>query len=578
MDIVKILIQRNIIDRATALLIEAEAKKNQVPVDDLLLAKKAIDEEMLFSVKSEVLGIPLRYPNAKDIPLKVLELIPEDSAQHYSMIPVAQKGGVVEVGMIHPEDSLAQEALKFLSRRGAFSWKEVLVTPSVFEAILRSYRNQKEESSGALKDLQEALDEKQEAGKKSEAKFQRLVEEAPVTKMVAVVLRNAVEGKASDIHIEPGKEQSRVRFRFLGELFSSLFLPKSVHNAVVARIKILSQLKIDETRIPQDGRFSMVIDERGVDFRVSTFPTALGEKVAIRVLDPDIGMKSLQDLGLRGDSLQKVERAAGKPFGLVLVTGPTGSGKSTTLYAMLQSVRRDSLNVVSLEDPVEYLMDGVNQSQMKPEIGYDFAQGLRQILRQDPDIIMVGEVRDKETATLVVHAALTGHVVLSTLHTNNAIGAIPRLLDMGVDKYLIAPTISAALSQRLVRRLCDNCKEKVEPQKGIKELILQELQRMPQKRSGPELEYAATGGKDLAIFEPKGCRECSSIGYTGRIGIFEVLEMTDELAGIVIGAPSEAEIEKEAVRQGMMTMRQDGILKVLDGMTSMAEVIRVTEE
>lgn len=576
MDIVKILVQRNIISQDVATKIQEESRVSGKEIDDLLLSKKLVEEELLFGVKSEAYGIPLRYPRAKEVPLKVLQLIPEDSAEHYSMIPLSQKGGMVEVGMVHPEHQEAQDALKFLSRRGEFSWQISLITPSTLDALMRSYKNQKEESSTALKDLELAVQGGQQDN--SSDKFSRLVEEAPITKMVAVILRNAVEGKASDVHIEPGKEQTRVRFRLLGELYSSLLLPKSVHQAIVARIKILSELKIDESRVPQDGRFSMSIDDRSVDFRVSTFPTALGEKIAIRVLDPEKGTQSFEQLGLGGEALAKVKRALARPFGLILVTGPTGSGKSTTLYAMLQGVSRDSLNVVSLEDPVEYLMDGVNQSQVKPEIGYDFAQGLRQILRQDPDIIMVGEVRDEETATLVVHAALTGHVVLSTLHTNNAIGVIPRLLDMGVDKYLVAPTLSVVLSQRLVRRLCDNCKERVEPKKEIKDLITKELDHMPKGYDKVADAYIAAGGGSLTIFSPKGCKECMNSGYIGRIGVFEVLEMTDELAAIVLFEPSEGAILKEAVRQGMMRLRQDGILKVLEGVTNIEEVIRVTKE
>lgn len=579
MDLLKLLVQKNMLAQETAAQLTGEAASLNRSVEDLLVERNLVEEELLFQVKAEALQIPLRHVEAKEIPLKVLELIPEDSAKYYRMVPLSKKEEMVEIGMVAPENIQAKEALNFLSRQGNFSFEVSLLTPSLFEAVMRAYRNQKNEMGQALEELQEEIKtEKEGKEKKQGLQLQRLVEEAPITKMVAVVLRNAVEGKASDIHIEPVRDKLRVRFRMLGELYSSLFLPKRVHQAVVARIKILSNLKIDEQRIPQDGRFSALVEEKNVDFRVSTFPTALGEKVAIRVLDPEVGLKSFEELGLEGTNLQKIQNALQRPFGLILVTGPTGSGKTTTLYAMLQSLNREASNIVSLEDPVEYLIEGVNQSQIRPEIGYDFASGLRQVLRQDPNIIMVGEVRDKDTATLTVHAALTGHIVLSTLHTNNAAGVIPRLLDMGVDKYLIPATLSVAASQRLVRRLCDNCKERVKPKKEIQDIILEELRKIPAKADSLAASHVATRGKEITLFAPKGCKACSSTGYTGRIGIFEVLEMSDELSGIILSTPSDANISKEGVRQGMITLRQDGILKALGGQTTYEEVIRATQD
>ena len=575
MNILQTLVQRNLLSSKIATEILEEAKRSQKLVEEVLLEKKLVEEELLFGIKAEELKVPLRSVAEKDIPLKVLRLIPEDAASYYRMVPLAMREGVVEIGMIAPEDAKAKEALNFLSRQKSFSFQIALLSVSQFAAVMRHYRNQKNEISQALGELQEEF--KDEKGKSQAQKLTRLVEEAPVTKMVAVILRNAVEGKASDIHIEPTKDKLRVRFRMLGDLYSSLFLPKRVHQSVVSRIKILSNLKIDEQRIPQDGRFSAVINQRSIDFRVSTFPTVLGEKVAIRVLDPEVGLKSFDELGLEGSNLKKAQAALERPFGLILVTGPTGSGKTTTLYAMLQSINKESLNIVSLEDPVEYLLEGVNQSQIRPDIQYNFAQGLRQVLRQDPDVIMVGEVRDKETASLVVHAALTGHIVFSTLHANNAAGVIPRLLDMGVDKYLVPATLSIAISQRLVRRLCDNCKERVEPKREMKELILGELRKIPLAKEKSASAHLATKGKDINLFVAKGCKECGASGYTGRIGLFEVLVMTDELSDIILQTPSEANIAKEGIRQGMITLRQDGVLKAIDGITTIEEVIRVTE-
>ena len=562
MNLLQTLIQRNLLSSGAAVEVQEEATHSQKLIEEVLLEKKLIEEELLFTIKSEGLKAPLRSVAEKDIPLKVLELIPEDAASYYRMVPLAKRQGVVEVGMVAPEDAKAKEALNFLSRQGGFSFQVALLSVSQFAAIMRHYKNQKNEIGQALGELQEEI--KEEKGKDQTQKLTRLVEEAPVTKVVAVILRNAVEGKASDIHIEPTKDKLRVRFRMLGELYSSLFLPKRIHQAVVSRIKILSNLKIDEQRIPQDGRFSAVIDEKSIDFRVSTFPTALGEKVAIRVLDPEVGLKNFDELGLEGFNLEKTQAALKRPFGLILVTGPTGSGKTTTLYAMLKSINKESLNIVSLEDPVEYLMEGVNQSQIRPDIQYDFAQGLRQVLRQDPDVIMVGEVRDKDTASLVVHAALTGHIVLSTLHANNAFGVILRLLDMGVDKYLVPSTLSIAISQRLVRRLCDNCKERIEPKKEMRELILRELKKIPAGKEKSVSVHLATRGEDIHLFIAKGCKECGAAGYIGRIGLFEVLSMTSELSDIVLVTPSEANIETQRIRKGMITLRQHGVLKAID--------------
>ncbi|MBI2577828.1 MAG: type II/IV secretion system protein [Candidatus Wildermuthbacteria bacterium] len=574
MGILDFLVQKNIIGVQDAKTIRAEAETSGKKPEDILLEKGMLKEESLFQLESELFGLPLRRVDAEDVPLKALELISEESARYYKMVPIAAEGNLLEVGMVYPKDTKAQGALQFLSRQGNFSYKISFIAPSTFEALMKQYRSLKGEVRRALEELEQEVKTQKKPGEGKRQDNSRIVEEAPVTKMVAVIVRNAVEGGASDIHIEPTRENLRVRFRFLGELHSSLFLPIKVHPAVIARIKILSNLKIDETRIPQDGRFSMIVDNRNIDFRVAIFPTALGEKVALRILDPESGAKNFQDLGIEGTNLNKIQEAMKRPFGLILVTGPTGSGKTTTLYTMLRELNNETVNIVSLEDPVEYLLPGMNQSQVRPEVNYDFAQGLRQILRQDPDIIMVGEVRDSETATLVIHAALTGHLVLSTLHTNNAFGVIPRLVDMGVEKYLIPVTLAVAVAQRLVRKLCINCREAVKAKKGMKELIMKETANASpdfQKKVEPYL-------KDLKLYQPKGCKKCGSSGYSGRLGVYEALSMTDALAGIILEDPSETKVAEEAKRQGMVTMFQDGILKALDGMTTIEEVLRVAED
>ncbi|MCD6528406.1 type II/IV secretion system protein [bacterium] len=568
------LVKKGIVDKKTAATLEYEIKTSGKTEEELLLEKRIVSEKFLFDLKSKNLKIPLREVLPEEVSLKVLELIPEESARYYWMIPLAKRGNILEVGMVYPENLEAQEALKFLARQEKFSYRVFLITISTFNNLLRQYRTLRREVKRALEELEtEMKEEKIEVKPSPRIELERVVAEAPISKVVAVILRHAVTGKASDIHIEPTREKTRVRFRLDGILHSSLFLPKRIHPAVIARIKILSNMRIDETRIPQDGRFTVKIDEKAVDFRVSTFPTALGEKVAIRVLDPEEGLKGFDELGLEEQSLKVIKEALKKPFGMILATGPTGSGKTTTLYAILQILNKEEVNIMTLEDPIEYFIEGVNQSQVKPEIGYTFATGLRHMVRQDPDIIMVGEIRDKETAALATHAALTGHLVLSTVHTSNALGVIPRLIDLEVPPFLIPPTLSIAISQRLVRKLCPACRKKVKAKKEIEELILKEIEVLP-----PNIRKNIHIPKPFMIWQAKGCRECNNTGYSGRIGVFEVLTMTDELADIILKEPSEAKIAQEAKRQGMVTMRQDGIIKVLDGITTIEEVLRVSEE
>ena len=574
MSLLQELVKKGVLDKEKAASLEHEIKTSEKSLEELLLERKLVSESFLFNFKSQYLNIPLRKVFPVEVDLKVLELIPEESARYYHMIPLKKEDGIVEVGIIYPEDLKTQEALKFLARQGNFSYRTVLITFSDYRRIFRKYRSLRKEVARALEELEveTEAEAKVEARPLKSAEVERLAEEAPISKVVAVLLRHAVEGKASDIHAEPVGDRLRVRFRMLGVLHSSIFLPLSYLPAVVARVKILANLRIDEQRIPQDGRFSTVIDGQKIDFRVSTFPTAFGEKVAIRILDPTIGLKAFEELGLEDKSFAIVNEAIEQPSGMILATGPTGCGKTTTLYALLQILNKEGVNIMTLEDPVEYFIEGVNQSQVRPEIGYTFATGLRHVLRQDPDIIMVGEIRDTESAQLAIHAALTGHLVLSTLHASGASGVIPRLIDLEVAPYLIGPTLRIALAQRLVRELCNDCKKKIEPKDKVKEFLLKEIQTLPPKfrkkyESGP-----------LFIWKPGGCKKCGYSGYQGRIGIFEVLKMSSELEEIILREPSETEIEKETKRQGMITMLQDGIIKALKGLTTIEEVMRVAEE
>ena len=578
-NLIQQLVKKNFLTKEKASALEFEIKNSGKREEELILEKKIIPENILFALKGENLGVPFKEEVlAEDVSLKVLDLIPEESARYYKMIPIAKKENVLQVGMIYPEDLQAQEILKLLSRKNKFTFQIFLITPTVFNNILKQYRTLKEEVEKALRELEgESKTEKTEKKTVEGIEFERLVEETAVPKIVAVILRHAVEGEASDIHIEPTRDKLRVRFRLDGILHPSIFLPMDIHPAVIARVKILSNLKIDETRLPQDGRFSIKIGDKSIDFRVSTFPTTLGEKAAMRILDPEEGLKKFDELGLEGRNFEVIREAMQKPYGLILATGPTGSGKTTTLYAFLRMLNKEGVNIITLEDPVEYFIEGVNQSQVRPEIGYDFATGLRHILRQDPNIIMVGEIRDQETAALATQAALTGHIVLSTLHTNDALGVIPRLIDLGVKPFLIPPTLSVVLAQRLVRKLCQFCKEKVNPSKEIGNMILREFSGLPEiiKKTLP---FKISQEQDVFVFRAKGCKKCGLKGYAGRIGVFEILSMNKQLSEIVLREPSEEKIFIEAQKQGMITMKQDGILKVLEGITSIEEVIRVAEE
>lgn len=575
MNLIDQLLKQKVVDKKTADSLVKDAEDSNRAIEEIILAKQIFPEEKLFQIKSEVLNIPLKNVIAQDVPAEILELIPQDSAEHYKMVPIEKRQNMLEVAMVYPEDLKAQEALNFLARKRGFNYRVSLITLSGFQDFLKKYQNLGREVKTALQELENQLQPgaKQESSLEGIDKISQKKSEAPISKTVAVILKHAVEGKASDIHIEPMSGRSRVRFRLDGVLHSSLFLPIEVHPSIVARIKIISKLKIDETRIPQDGRFSVNIDNQNIDFRVSTFPTTLGEKVVMRVLNPDLRVSTFEELGITGRNLEILKRAAARPYGMILSTGPTGSGKTTTLYVVLDSVNKEGVNIITLEDPVEYFIAGVSQSQVKPEIGYTFATGLRHVLRQDPDIIMVGEIRDNETAELAVHAALTGHLVLSTIHTNDSLGAIPRMIDLGVRPFLLPSSINAIIAQRLVRKLCPNCRKKIIATGKIKELIIEEINHLP---DWAKQDFQI--GSNIQIWEPVGCNQCGENGYTGRIGIFEVLEMTKSLGDVIISEPSEKKLLMEAHNQGMISMRQDGILKVLNGTTSIEEVMRSTSE
>ncbi len=566
--VVDILTAKNLIPLEEGAAARKEARQKGVPLDEILY-QRGISETDLAEAKSALTGYPVKYLGGIQVPLEVLRDIPEESVRHYKIIPLGRHEGFLDIGMLYPDDVASHEALKFVASRVNLPVRIFIITPTDLQSVLQEYRSLSGEVTKALGEFEkeyETLGADVKIRREEPTKF---IEEAPVTKMVAVILRHAVEGRASDIHIEPTRMNLRVRFRVDGALYTSLLLPSDVQPAFVARIKVMTNLKIDENRVPQDGRFNAEIGGRFIDFRVSTFPTAFGEKVAIRVLDPEAGIGSLPELGLTGRNLEELEEAMKRPYGLVLITGPTGSGKSTTLYAVLRRMNEERSNIVSLEDPIEYYIPGVNQSQIRPEIGYEFATGLRHIMRQDPDIIMVGEIRDRETAALAIHAALTGHLVFSTLHTNNAAGVIPRLIDMGVDPFLIPPTLILAVGQRLVRKLCPDSRKAVNINQNqkLKEMVTTEVAAMP-----ADMRKAAEKEMTDQIHQAQTSATCPK-GTRGRTGIFEVLAMTPGLEQIILTGPSESRIIEEAKRQGMAAMKQDGILKVLQGIIGIEELL-----
>jgi type IV pilus assembly protein PilB len=568
-EILRELINRNIIDRKRAAELQIEARASGKRIEELLLEKNLISEEELFSIKAKILNILYLKVEPEEIDEKLLDIFPKETAEHYKIVPLKKIGEKIQIGAVFPEDFQVKEVLKFLEKQKKLSFDVVLISPSNFKELIKKYEEVKRELVEVLETIKKEA--KEVAPEISITEAERLTEAPPVVKAIDTILKYAIEGSASDIHLEPLPKESIVRFRILGKLTKTLTFPLQIHPALVARIKILANLRIDETRIPQDGRFSFFFEGRKIDLRVSTFPTAFGEKVVLRILDPKKGLRKVEELGLRGKNFEIFQKAISRPYGMILITGPTGSGKTTTLYAILQKLNKEETNIVTLEDPVEYLIEGVNQSQIRPEIGYTFATGLRHILRQDPDIILVGEIRDRETAELAVQAALTGHLMLSTLHTNNAPSAILRLIDLGIEPFLISSSLILVVSQRLVRLLCPKCKQKIKAPEKVKELIVNTLENLPE-----EIKKEIKIEKEIEIFEPKGCKECNFQGFIDRTGIFEVLEIDDELKSIILKKPTEKEIFEVARKKGMITLREDGILKVLAGETTIEEVLKET--
>jgi type IV pilus assembly protein PilB len=563
MTFLEFLADKKIIDAKHLPRLASEAESGAEPLEKLL-ARAGLSAEDVLKAKSEYYGIPVHQLGQGAIPFEVLRYIPEESALHYRFVPISLAEGFLEVGIMNPEDIEAREALNFISTKEDVPYKLSLLSEDDFARVINAYKGLSGQVTQALEELasEDILDDDiLDAPQKGSIK---IIEDAPVTKIVSTIIRYAVEGNASDIHIEPIRERIRVRFRVDGDLKTSLMLPAKVHSALVARIKVQAKLKLDEKRKPQDGRFQVRIQERRVDFRVSTFPTYYGEKMVMRILDQEKGVRKIDEVGLTDRQKEMLLRAVAKPYGMILISGPTGSGKTTTLYSVLDLVDKEKYNVLSLEDPVEYAIEGVSQSQVFPEIGYTFATGLRTTLRQDPDIIMVGEIRDGETAKLAIQAALTGHLVFSTIHTNTSCGIVPRLIDMGVDPYLISPTLVLGVAQRLVRRNCPGAGEEEKVEGALKAMIDDQFSDLPE-------QYRAELPPMDSVLKLKPTPECP-MGTRGREAVFEMYEMDRDLESVILSNPTENALYDCVRKKGMTTMREHAIVKALQHVTPWEEV------
>ncbi|HLD51215.1 hypothetical protein A3K34_01150 [candidate division WWE3 bacterium RIFOXYC1_FULL_40_10] len=574
-----VLYEKNLLTSDQLSAVKFENVNTGKTVENIIKERGYVGEEDYAEAFGAVYGI--QYVNL--VPTQVdpsaFDLVPIEMAKKYKIVPFEMKDNSVSLAMADPMDL---PTIDFVERKTGF---KVIPFIAASKNLDRLLEEQKGKELGA--EITAALEEITQTTLKIEESGQEITEatlrDAPIARIVGMILETAVKLGASDVHFEPGENKSRLRYRVDGVLDEKRTLPKEMHDSIVARIKILSKLKIDEKRVPQDGRFKVEVGKITTDLRVSTLPTVNGEKVVIRLLKSEGTIYSYRDLGMRGLTLKRYEEAAMKPNGMILATGPTSSGKTVTLASTLSKLNTVRVNIVSIEDPVEIRVPGVNQVQVNPQAGLTFAVGLRSFLRQDPNIIFVGEIRDNETAELAVHAALTGHLVLSTLHTNSAAGAIPRLLDMKVESFLLASTLNAVLAQRLVRKICPNCSEEVETPEELIKSISDVVEKMKANKvlMAKDLEAA----KVIKTFDPakfkikkgKGCLKCGNVGYKGRIGIFEVLPSTDKISLYTLENKPATQIEEAGIEDGMITLLQDGYLRVIEGITTIEEVMRVTK-
>ncbi|MDH4329963.1 MAG: ATPase, T2SS/T4P/T4SS family [Candidatus Moranbacteria bacterium] len=566
-----------------------DAEKTGKQLGDLLLEAELVDEAELGKMRAYILGIPYVDLGKNQIDPEILQIIPEPIAKKHNIVAFEKTGGELRVAMLHPDDL---QTIDFIKKKTGLKIVPCIASREALEAAIKQYEKSLKAEFGDIidtdsQDLEGVTTgirkEGDEEGDDKDQNLAKVAEDLPVVRVVDTLLKHAILQSASDIHIEPDEKEVRVRYRIDGILHEAMTLPKQVLPGIVARIKVLSNLKLDEHRLPQDGRFKIEKEGYKISFRVSILPIFDGEKIVMRLLDESSKGLTLEMMGFQPRPLEIIHREINKPNGMILVTGPTGSGKTTTLYTVLDILNVPEVNISTAEDPVEYRMSGVNQTQIKPKINLTFAATLRSLLRQDPDIIMVGEIRDQETMEIAMHAAMTGHLVLSTLHTNSAAATLPRLLDMGAEPFLVASTVNVIIAQRLVRKLCPECRE--EYKINEKELAtLRDSYNMDEILEFVKSADALKGKikpKDtwttVSFFRKKGCERCSD-GYKGRMGIYEVLEMDESIRKLVSQAAATEVIEKQAKENGMSTMVEDGFLKALQGITSVEEVLRVTKE
>ncbi|MBI4119856.1 MAG: type II/IV secretion system protein [Parcubacteria group bacterium] len=563
-------------------LAAAEAKETGRRAEEALLKRNLVSEEILLKAKAYLLGIPFVDLANEVIDPELLRIIPEAIARHNNIAAFRKSGGNLEVAMLDPDDL---QTIDFIKKKSGLNILPRLTTRASLESAIRQYQKSleeefskiiKTESSSVVK---VAGDGQANVQAGSDVDLQKAAEELPIVRIVETLVRHAILEGASDIHIEPEEKDVVVRYRIDGILKDVMILPRQVHQGVVARIKVLASLKLDEHRLPQDGRFKIEAEGYKVSFRVSILPVYDGEKVVMRLLREDTQGFTLESLGFRGQALEAVHRAIKRPTGLILATGPTGSGKTTTLYTVLDILNTPEVNISTIEDPVEYRMPRINQTQVKPDIGFSFAQGLRTLVRQDPDIIMVGEIRDNETAGLAINAALTGHLVLSTLHTNSAAGAIPRLIDMKAEPFLIASTLAVIVSQRLVRQLCPDSRTKYNLTKKELEVLSHEvnLDKVLATLKKEKIVAPEAGWETIDFYRPRESESCPD-GYKSRMGVREVLEVTAKIKELITSSASSDEIQQAAESEGMVTMLEDGFIKAAQGITSIEEVLRVSRE
>jgi len=588
--ITSLLIQAHKISDEQLVELQAEEDRTNRPLQDLVVRHELVTDQELTQLYAAYAHIPFVELNPQNIAKATISVIPERIARQYNAVVFrTDDRGVHHIAMEDPDDVLA---IDFIRKSIGPRFKLYITTKETILQALEAYHD------GGASELDEAIEIQNEddAAEQQVVAKEAISEDSPIAKAVNLLLEYAIRSGASDVHIEPREDIVQVRYRIDGVLKEANKLPKHVLGALVSRIKILSNLKIDERRVPQDGRFKVNIAGKVYALRVSTLPITDGEKVVMRILDETNKALNLEELGFWGWALKSINDAIVQPHGMLLVTGPTGSGKSTSLFSILTLLNNPGVNISTVEDPVEYKIQGANQTQVNPKAGMTFVAGLRALLRQDPNIIMVGEVRDGETANLAVQAALTGHLVFSTLHTNNAATCLPRLLDMGIEPFLIASTVRAVVGQRLVRRLCEHCKESYRPeQEGIGRIeqifaihdetgyrhIHQLEQKALEQNIGKDVQELGTDIHGITtLWRPHmgGCNQCNASGYKGRIGIYEVLSGTAEIQKLIVSNATSAAIQDEAIKEGMVTMQVDGFIKALRGQTSIEEVLRVTRE